>query len=352
MADRDESLRVADDTRPRGDGWLVRSGTPAGFVLGLLGATLYLIGVVVLPYASGSVTGGGPRTLLSQLLYSFSEARGASLAEILGLLWVAIVTLVICFMGLKDRRPAWSFALLGASSVWFVHHLLSEVVRSSTVPIELGWPGARAIDVGILLAFGGGVIGTAGIVARRRSATTDDYDGSVAVSDDPRGSGTLGFYVALGGALLYAIGAFLPYARIPIDVFMRLGIEHPPASALEARTLAHIAFVGGFWRALEGVFRYYGPTIIVMVTAAAGLLARNRRPWAAALLGAAIAWAAALTTVATRSDRAFLSGFWVTEFAIIVAVGGGILAVRATSGTMSVRDMARAVAAPVSGSSG
>lgn len=143
-----------------------------------------------------------------------------------------------------------------------------------------------------------------------------------------RAAGRAGFVIALIGASVFVVASFLPYFRLPLSTLVRLGVSNS-TQATQSRTLAQGLLGGDVLDTMQRVIQIYGTALIIGVAALEGLRASRRDRWAAGLLGAAAAWSAGVAGTLVAYDRVRLAGLWASQLAIVIALVGGTVAVRA-----------------------
>ncbi len=315
MADADDELHggLLAESRVRDRLSIRRPSTRTGFVLGILGAALYLAGTTVLPYASRADSGPGPSTLLGQYRLAIRyDGFAPGLAAMVALFGIAVLILVVSIGGLRsDRHERWALALIGASSIWFLR-ILEELLYVARFPISFSWLGARAQDLGICLAFAGGLAALIGC----RVTQVDDRDPAAE-----------GFLVALGGSLLFVLVSFLPFSHASRSALTGFGLSAAEqALAMQPHSLAHGVLGSGVLVSVRGVLHVYGAAAAVGILAFGGLFGRRQDRWAAALVGAAAAWCTSVPSVVLAEPIVRLVGLWGTQVAICIALVGGIVA--------------------------
>ena len=308
---------------------MTRPSARTGFVLGIVGAALYVAGATVIPYASKADSSPGPSTLFGQYLRARSfMGMGTWLAVMVFIFGVALIVLVISIAGLRSERGGrWALGLLGASSIWFLQ-VLAELVVITRFPIPLSWPGARAMDLGICLGFAGGAIAWNSL---RATHHVDSVEGAAPPASAP--SAPTGFFLALGGAILYVAVSFLPFSRPTRSAFNGLGLAPSQvAKAIQSHTLARGLLGNGVIGAFQRFPMVYGSALIVGIFAFVGLRGLRQDRCSAALLGAAAAWATAAPIQLFNSHIVRLVGLWGAQLAIGIALIGGIVAVTQNHG--------------------
>jgi len=321
MVDSDPTIAMTVPApRSRGLTHLPRN---AGFVLGIVGAAVYMMGSA-LPYLR-TMNAGPDSSLVSVILHSASRVGGVGfLSEMVGYFGIAVIAVVVCVSALRaQRREGWAFALLGASSVAFLR-IVVELLAFARSGYDSGWLGPRVMDLGVTCMFAGGVIAAVSCRSPAPDPASDVGSGS---GSDPGSGRVVGFTLALTAALGFVGASFLPYYKLSPSMFGGTALTFP-AGFPRSVTLAHGLLSSGVDGFIQGALRTYGAALLVVSLAALGVFRRSRERWAAALLGACAAWSAQVAITLQVYGRTGLAGFWVTRLAIVIALVGGVIAVR------------------------
>ena len=188
-----------------------------GFSLGILGVAIYVIGTFLPTGGTGtqSMMVVGP-------IYGIHHVSEFGLLTVVQLvlmyLWVPAIILFISIAGSRrDAGGRWAAALFAVSGLWFLQ-IVEELVYIARFPISLSWTGYVVTDLGLCVAFLGGVLAL--------SSLRSEEPGSEDLSQPTPGVAVAGFALALGGALVFAVASFLPSIR---STFRSASHPRPPS---------------------------------------------------------------------------------------------------------------------------
>jgi hypothetical protein len=146
-----------------------------GLCIGLAAGVVYVIGTF-LPY------GGPSRVFVAPIRYSaaqvsaglgrpYAEPVANQIAAGLALWGTAVVVMAVCVVGLVRRAPAaWAMGLAAAATAWVLRTIGESILGYINSPLTYPHIGYHAMQLGVAMAFAGGLVALAGGLVRRRPA--------------------------------------------------------------------------------------------------------------------------------------------------------------------------------------